>query len=330
MNRPSIDSEEARRLLRGYALDTLTSAERADVDGFVIDSAEWREALDAEREALSVLDALPDEQPGRMLTRDVMRNVRDQQVARAARWRVRWIEAAVGVSVLLVAGWILLPALARSRESARRASVANNLKQMGIIFKMYANESKGGKYPPLAPYEGYWVPDIERLYPEYLTDVNILVDPHLADAGDLMERLQELVIQKPTDWEEVTRIVARSYVYAPWVMRDEEEALRVRDERMQLAQADLDNDLVLGDETAHRLREGVERFFITDINNPAGSAQAQSEIPVMFVVSDKEGTRHRADGGCVLYMDGHVTFIRLGGEFPMTPTVLDAFRPPED
>ena len=28
--------------------------------------------------------------------------------------------------------------------------------------------------------------------------------------------------------------------------------------------------------TLYRLREGIERFFITDINNPAGSAMAQS------------------------------------------------------
>ena len=33
---------------------------------------------------------------------------------------------------------------------------------------------------------------------------------------------------------------------------------------------------------AYRLREGIERFFITDINNPAAGAKAQSSIPVMF------------------------------------------------
>jgi hypothetical protein len=31
--------------------------------------------------------------------------------------------------------------------------------------------------------------------------------------------------------------------------------------------------------TIYRLREGIERFFITDINNPAASAKAQSETP---------------------------------------------------
>ena len=35
------------------------------------------------------------------------------------------------------------------------------------------------------------------------------------------------------------------------------------------------------DVTVYRTREGIERFFITDINNPASSAQAQSEIAIM-------------------------------------------------
>ncbi|HPM84397.1 MAG TPA: DUF1559 domain-containing protein, partial [Candidatus Anammoximicrobium sp.] len=37
---------------------------------------------------------------------------------------------------------ILLPALARAREAARRSSCANNLKQWGLIFKMYDGENK--------------------------------------------------------------------------------------------------------------------------------------------------------------------------------------------
>ncbi len=36
-----------------------------------------------------------------------------------------------------------------------------------------------------------------------------------------------------------------------------------------------------GSDTFYRLREGVERFLITDINNPAGSAKAQTEIHVL-------------------------------------------------
>ena len=72
------------------------------------------------------------------------------------------------------------------------------------------------------------------------------------------------------------------------------------------------------------LKEGSERFFITDINNPASSASAQSDMPIMWDklatnVSGGVGFNH-VPGGCnTLYMDGHVEFVKLGEDFPATP-----------
>src|SRR5690606_33319659 len=75
--------------------------------------------------------------------------------------------------------------------------------------------------------------------------------------------------------------------------------------------------------TIPRLREGVERFFITDINNPGASNAAQSTIVTMFDAWAKGGTtswypgglsaqvsfNHIPGGANVLYMDGHVEFV---------------------
>jgi prepilin-type processing-associated H-X9-DG protein len=60
------------------------------------------------------------------------------------------------------------------------------------------------------------------------------------------------------------------------------------------------------------LREGIERFFITDINNPAGSALAQTEVPIMWdaVATVVSNFNHIPGGANVLYMDGHVEFVR--------------------
>lgn len=69
------------------------------------------------------------------------------------------------------------------------------------------------------------------------------------------------------------------------------------------------------------LREGVERFFITDIGNPAGAAETQTRIPVMMERPELHG-----DGGHVLYMDGHVEFVPYPGRFPMTQKFIEGLR----
>jgi prepilin-type processing-associated H-X9-DG protein len=65
-------------------------------------------------------------------------------------------------------------------------------------------------------------------------------------------------------------------------------------------------------DTIFRLREGIERFLITDINNPGASAKAQSQLWIMIdaLSTDVEMFSHVPGGSNVLYLDGHVQFVR--------------------
>ena len=77
-----------------------------------------------------------------------------------------------------------------------------------------------------------------------------------------------------------------------------------------------------GGMTVYRLREGIERFFITDINNPAGSNKAQSDIAVFYeqVSSVPKNFNHVPGGGNVLYMDGYVEFLKYPTKYPSSTT----------
>jgi prepilin-type N-terminal cleavage/methylation domain-containing protein/prepilin-type processing-associated H-X9-DG protein len=236
------------------------------------------------------------------------------------------IELLVVIAIIGILAAILLPALARAREAARRSSCANNLKQMGLVFKMYAGEH-AGLFPPRMIFNIYnklsdtMIFNGPSVYPEYLTDWNVVWCPSSSTGDGPLERYDQSSRSSGNQNGiiEPQELVKAPYNYTGWVFMDtlnflgfakngtsgsgpggRFEAneyggtplgeLAAYSKSTNGAGSDQDYNFSAtfpgtqagGGDVLYRLKEGVERFLIGDITNPGADSISQSDIPVMW------------------------------------------------
>lgn len=245
-------------------------------------------------------------------------------------------ESGRGWSWLLLAGGLSIPGLLIlvtlpwpfQHGHGHHGSTRNNLKQLGLVFKMYANESEGEYWPRLAQNDGIWAPDMAQIFPQYLTDPGVIVAREHPDHDAIVACLNTVLAGPNPDFVTAAGLVALSFSYPGYAFVDQSgfEVL-VQARRLGFLHGDSVNSMTLpgGGKVVPLWEDPGCRFagpLPSDIDRPQPGSQSSRPVLIETWQWRMERDRKEFAGAHVLYMDGHVDFVPLG-TFPVVPEVMD-------
>lgn len=240
---------------------------------------------------------------------------------RRSKGTLRYIELAALLLLIVVSALVFLPSLSRARESARRSSCQNNLKQLGLVLKMFAHESKGEHFPPLSPVYGNWMMDVNAVWPEYATDLNIFICPSSPLGED-----RTFTLRATAEHPGATKgalhpdcVSSLFYVYAGYCIWSDEQAKALF-------------EAYLADPSHLIAQENLDVAVPVWANSDRIRQPGAAGIPVIWdrVFPDPRFMGHQPPGGNVLHKDGHVEFVPYSyynnsNFFPMTRLSAETF-----
>lgn len=206
----------------------------------------------------------------------------------------------VSIPFLLIIAAIVLPALGRAKEEAvrehesavqdvLRAQCAAQMVRIGEAVQIYANDN-GGVYPPIV--DGvYYVRGFEvgelGLSGSYLENEKVRFCPAALEAGS-----QDVLSRDSYLYPHVA-----SAVEVPWE--------QLNDHLFELVDIHFDGD---------RLPAATEALKFEHVTGADAA-----KVPLLIEYPGN----HDEDGGHVLFMDGHIEFIRMDAKYPMTESYFE-------
>jgi prepilin-type N-terminal cleavage/methylation domain-containing protein len=146
----------------------------------------------------------------------------ERHMIRARKHGFTLIELLVVIAIIAILAGLILPVLARARESARRTSCASNLNQLAKACYMYADVPANGSFPTMSTTAGdpFAVPaspmeSLNLLYRSYVADPKVFSCPSKPVGPSLLQAIKPTKDGALTDGGASMLAAAISYGYDP-------------------------------------------------------------------------------------------------------------------
>lgn len=222
---------------------------------------------------------------------------RNPLIGRARLVAFTLIELLVVIAIIAILAAMLLPALAKAKDKAKRLNCMSNVRQIGLASQMYATDWNGeylhnNAMPPRTT--NYWdnnYDDMSCYYPDYLPALKVFICPG-------------------------TRNVVRHDTYSINPYTKERYLTDLRNNALQGALGTNGHSYeILGSIRDQKVNQNFVATYTLQYYTPS-FVPGPSRIWLMHDSDDvgennkwDKGDNHNAEGGNVIYCDGHANWV---------------------